>query len=277
MQFELMHLSLIPRAQKDLFEKVAISREAWLREVFAEKITFMHRREQFFYVPETDRTVDSAPLIAGRIGRRVSITENEPPESGLHETHRESWAASNIFIDPRHHDDGQKVAFQYREDIGQTLAIFSALAKHLNTNSEPIQPYAIEVAPISDADSFWDFAAKNEGNVTCVAFDLVTPNMFDGPENMDEEMKAMRDRERARKIKFELENPDSLDLNTPRVRGLVGYAAKGGGNIKARAKGRKSYNSKKKMKTVPIPEPEQTDAKSVLMDVIKAVKGLIFG
>jgi hypothetical protein len=277
MQFEMMHLSMLPRPQKDLFERIAVTREAWLRDIFSEKITFMHFREQFFYVPEPDKTIDAAPLIAGRIGRRVSITENEPPESGLHETQRPSWAAASIFIDPRHHDEGQKVAFQYRDDIGQPLSIFLDLAKHINTNSEPLQPYAIEVAPISDADSFWDFAAKNKGNVTCVAFDLVTPNMFDGPENMDKEMKEMRDQERARKIKFELENPDSLDLDTQRVKTIVAYAAKGGGNIKARAKGRKSYNSKKKIKTVTIDDPEQADAKSALMDVIKAVKVLIFG
>ena len=277
MQFELMHLTLLPRQQLELFERVGITREAWLREIFAEKILFMHRNEQFHYVPETDESIGYAPYIAGRIGRRVSVTENEPPEAGLHELHRPSWKASNLFIDPRHHDEGQKAALQYRDDIGKPLAILQSLANHINKEFEPRPPYAMQVAPISDADSFWDFAEKNEGNVTCVAFDLFTPNMFDGPENMDKEMKEMRDKERARKIKFELENPDSLDLNTPRVKALVSYAAKGGGSIKARAKGRKSYNSKRKVKTVPIPDPEQTDTKSALMDVIKAVKVLIFG
>jgi len=70
----------------------------------------------------------------------------------------------------------------------------------------------LSVAPIIDASTFWHFVNANKNAVTNVTFDLVPPNMFDGPENMDKELKELRDLERARKIRLELENPDSLNL-----------------------------------------------------------------
>ncbi len=277
MQFELMHLSLLER-ERDLFDpKIAISREAWLREAFGEKITFTHYREQFHYVPEPDTTLDFGPLIAGRIGRRVSVSENDPPEKGLHETHREAWMAADVFIDPTHHAEGQKAAVQYREDVGKAFSILESLAKHINAETDPRHPYVIEIARISDPQSFWDWANSNKGAVTSVEFELVTPNMFDGPENMAEEMKAMRDQERARRIRFEFENPDSLELDTSRVKTMVDYATKGGGNIKARTKTKKNFDSKKKAKVIAIPETDAAGAKSSIAAVLQAVKVLIFG
>lgn len=277
MQFEMMHLSMLER-QRELFDpRVAISRENWLREVFGETIAFTHYKMPFHYVPETDKTIVTAPFIVGRIGRRISVTENDPPEQGMHETQREAWIAAEVFIDPQPHEEGQKAAVQYRDDVGRAFAIFDSLVQHINKNSEPRHPYVIEVAPITDAQNFWDFATANKGAVTSVEFDLVTPNMFDGPENMDQEMKAMRDQERVRRLKFEIENPDSLELETPRIRTMVTYATKGGGNIKARAKNKKTYDSKKKAKVVPIPEPEVADIKARVEAVLQAVKMLIFG
>jgi hypothetical protein len=124
MQFELFHFSMIERGQGELFDQSpAPVREKWLRDVFSQKITFMHRGEQFHYVPETGMGVDPHPLIVGRIGRQVSMRENEPPEAGLHETHRIAWLASFLIIDPRSHAEGQKAAMQYREDIGKPLPL----------------------------------------------------------------------------------------------------------------------------------------------------------
>ena len=281
MIFELFHWSMIERPQIDAFERkslgdsLRITREAWLREVFGKMIAFGHHGHQFHYVPETMTARDAGPLMIGRIGRQVSVKENEPPDAGLHETQRDAWLASAFIMDPTYHDHGQRVTVQYREDIGKPLALLTSLAAHINRESPP-EPYSLSVAPIIDASTFWHFVNANKNAVTNVSFDLVPPNMFDGPENMDKELKELRDLEKARKIKLDLENPDSLNLETKRIHDIVDYAAQGGGDIKARAKGKKSYNSKRKIKTVHVEEIEGRATEAAVTELISNAKRIIF-
>jgi len=93
---------------------------------------------------------------------------------------------------------------------------------------------------------------------------------------MKEEMKAMRDVENARKLKIALESEDGLNLETKRIETIVDYTAKGGGNAKAKARNGKTYNSKRKIKKVPVPEPKAKQEKIRLAEILEAVKGLIF-
>lgn len=281
MILELFHWSMIERPQLDAFERQSlgekgrVNRETWLREVFGKKISFTHKGHQFHYAPEIDSSLDVAPLMLGRIGRQVRVKENEGPDSALHEIQRDAWHASTLFIDARHHDHGQRVAMQYRDDIGKPLALLLSLAAQINRESPP-EPYELSVAPIVDASTFWHFVEANPNAVTNVRFDLIPPNMFDGPENMDKELKELRDAEKARKIKLELENPDSLNLDTPRIHGIVDYAAQGGGDIRARAKGKKSYSSKKKIKTLRIEDVEEPQSRNALPELLRNAKRIIF-
>ena len=147
---------------------------------------------------------------------------------------------------------------------------------HRSIVSLPQEPYELSVAPIIDANTFWNFVNANPNAVTNVRFDLIPPNMFDGPENMDKEMKELRDAEKARKIKLELENPDSLNLDTPRIHGIVDYAAQGGGDIRARAKGSKTYNSKQKIKTHRIEDADDPQSRNALVELLRNAKRIIF-
>lgn len=281
MIFELFHWSMIERPQFDAFERKSlgergrISREKWLHEVFSKKIMFMHKGHQFHYAPKIDRRLKIAPLMMGRIGRQVRVKENEGPEGALDDIQRDTWHASTLFVDARHHEHGQRVAMQYRDDIGKPLALLLSLAAQVNRESPP-EPYELSVAPIIDASTFWHFVGANPNAVTNVRFDLIPPNMFDGPENMDKELKGLRDAEKARKIKLELENPDSLNLDTKRIRGIVDYAAQGGGDISARAKGNKRYSSKKKIKHHSIADAEDPQSSTALAELLTNAKRIIF-
>ena len=111
MQFQLLRLVLLRRAQPDMFEErgpdgTEITREKWLRRIFTGNIEYQHRGSECHFVPAED--FDEAPFIVGRMGRKRKIDENEPPSSGLKETSRDTWKAAIVLIDPRHHDDGQK-------------------------------------------------------------------------------------------------------------------------------------------------------------------------
>lgn len=60
MDFDLLRLSLIERQQQDLFASQAEppSREVWLREIFSNRIEFIHRADQFYFVPLTPALID---------------------------------------------------------------------------------------------------------------------------------------------------------------------------------------------------------------------------
>jgi hypothetical protein len=263
-QFELFRLSLLERGQRDLFAVFDGNsnppRELWLRRIFSEKIAFQHRGDTFHYVPEPD--VPDSPesvLILGRIGRQLSVRENEPPESGLHETVREAWRAARVFIDPTTHDDGQKVAIEDDSHIGKPKALLESLVEHINARV-PAERYYMEVAGIVDPATFWDFVNANLGDVTVVEFDFVAPNMFGGEEFLDKELREMRNVENVRRTKVKLENSDGLKLNTDRIATGVTYATRGGGAVKAQTRQRKRYNSASKIKRVSVPEAELTES-----------------
>lgn len=277
MQFDLMHLSLLAR-ERELFDsKVAQRREPWLREVFSDKIRFTHRGNVFYYVPDPDTPDGKTGLVVGRIVREMDSAENEPPEKGAREIHRPIYKGSLFLLDPTDHDEGQRAAIHHIDKIGQPISLMTSLASTINTGGDPRPPYVMEVAPISDARSFWEFVAQNEGaGITSVVFDLVTPNMFDGPEAIAEDMKALRDEEKAKRVRLGLESPDGLKLHTKRIESVVDYASKGGGRTVAKARNKKKYDSKGRIKRVPVPEPQSNEEKSRLAEILQSAKGLIF-
>ena len=81
----------------------------------------------------------------------------------------------------------------------------------------------------------------------------MVPNMFGTRNDLDRELRELRDNERVRKAKLALENEDGLNLNTERNRQTVNYTLEGGGGIKAKAKRKKhKFNSKRKGKRITI-------------------------
>lgn len=280
MQFELLRIVLLRRAQPDMFEGQGpdgreISREEWLRRVFSKSIEFQHRGAECHFVPAED--FDGAPFIVGRIGKKRKIDENEPPSSGLKETSRDVWKAAIVLIDPRHHEDGQKIAMEIDQQIGNPFALFSTLAELVNSQSE-FAPYWLEVNPITEPGDFWAFELENRGEITSISFGLLAPNMFGIRDDLDKDMRSLRDNERAQKAKLELFSKDGLELNTERVRQTVGYTLEGGGTIKAKSKKGRRFDSTKRAskKTIQTELPSDQEPPSFLTKAKRAISG-IFG
>lgn len=259
MQFELMRLSLAETAQGSLFADPAPAgerrtREQWLRDVFSRQHEFMHRGHTFHYRPATDPG-EAVPgnLLVGRIGRQIIVDENAPPEAGFEDTERPSWRASYVMIDPTSHPDGQKAAMGHLPTVGAPLAVFGALVDYLNNADAP---FTIEVHAIVPKDSFWEFVNEHSGAITWVQFEFVAPNMFGPADDYDREMRDMKEQERVQKAKMSIESRDGLQLYTPRVRRAVDYTEKGTGSIRAKAKNKKTYNSRAKAKRVNISNDE---------------------
>lgn len=247
------------------------TREQWLRNVFSQQHEFSHRGNSFTYVPDPDLSDDS--LVTGRIGRELTVRDNEPPEMGMHEQVHPAWQASVIVIDPRHHEDGQKAVMQGKEEIGKPVAVFQSLISKLNGDVE--SPYTVEAFGIVDPETFWDFVRANAGEVVAVSFEAVAPNMFGGKDDFERELRELRDKEKAQKTKVELLNDGGLNPDTERMHQVADYTLRGGGTIKARTRKKKRYNSKNKIQRAQIPEPP--DPESVAQHVLNWVKGLFSG
>lgn len=271
---EFIRLSLYARA--DLFVVTQpngeqYTREQWLRHMFSKQHDFMHRGATFAYVP--DESLSDASLVIGRIGRERLVRDNEPPEQGLHERVHAAWQASVAAIDPRHHEDGQKVVMQERSEIGKPVAVFQSLVAKLN--ADPAAPFTVEAFGIVDPQTFWDFVRSNKGEVVSVTFEAIAPNMFSGKDDFERELRELRDKEKAQRTKVELHNDRGLNPDTERMHQIVDYTVKGGGTIKARTKSKRRYNSKNKTKRQAIPEPENPE--NLGEHIVKFVKDAIAG
>jgi hypothetical protein len=277
MQFDLIRLILVSRAQTSLFERRSdsgdtLSREQWLRDKFSSTIEFTHARNEFHYIPDL---TSSRELIAGHIGRQFKSVENLSPDEGFKEVERSPWRASSIFIDPKHHEDGQKLGFEVKDHVGGGLPIIKSLAKHINQEID--EPYVIEANAIVDPETFWDFEKTYRGQIVSITFDLVAPNMFGIRDEMDKEMDRFKQEEKARNVSLTLRNPEGLRLNEKRVHETVNYATEGGGSITAKTKRRgKTFNSNRNGKRIGVDIPENID-KDTVSSIIDFVKAAVFG
>ena len=261
-RFELYRLSLLPNINGDLFEagEDKVTREQWLRRVFNQEQPFINRNSKFHYVPAAQDS--PANPVIGRIGRKILREENRPPSEGLEDVTHEAWIAAVLVLDPTHHDDGQKLALQTIDDVGRPLTLITKLVSTINERY-PYGPYAIQVAQITEEQSFWDFIKKNEGRVTSVTLDFIAPNMFGSDDEFSNEMRGFRDNEAARKVNLTLQNENGLQPDTVRMRRAVRYASRGGGKIRARAKSGKRFNSTDSVKRSYLKDVKETGAELI--------------
>ncbi|WP_155935028.1 hypothetical protein [Methylobacterium sp. 10] len=197
----------------------------------------------------------------GRIGRPKIIKENEPPEGGLEEIRRESWTAAHIYNDPRHHEDGQKVAFEQSE-LGAPLVILRSMVSQINKRYDA--PFAIAANPISHIDSFKSFIEQHPYDITYIQFDLNTPNMFGLRTTVDEEMRQAKDKFNAKRARIVLANEDGMQLKDNKISEIGGYALEGGGEVKAKAMNNASFSSSKTIETANVETPEGADERTIL-------------
>lgn len=252
--FELYRLSLLPRhsGQIDLLED--LSREEYLRRAFGRKIEFSYFGD-FHYVPLQNQPTG---YIVGKIGKPKSVKESLPPEQGLEDTIHQGWVSAIIVIDPKTHQDGQKVSVELNRSVSKPDTLLFGLVKAIN-DGNPKAPYVIEAGPITRVEEFWNFAEQNRGSITSVTFDFITPNMLGTSDNLDQELRDIRDSEQGERVTLGIKG-ESIKTDTPRIKRSVEYAKATGSRIRARAKtkgGRqKSFDSKSKKVSVVLKDTE---------------------
>jgi hypothetical protein len=260
-RFELFRISVLERREATLFSDRNQTREDYLRLVFGARRKFIFYGTDFHFVPEEIQTRDD--VIMARIGRPVAVEENRSPDEGFMETVHDGWKAAVVVIDPRHHEDGQKVAVAVDNKVGSPSGLIRELVNAINA-ADTHARWDIEVEPIVNAQSFWDFATKNKGAITSLTFEFVAPNMFGGTDELSEELREFRRNENAEKVTIALSSKEGLDTTTARTKEAVDYAVQGCGKIKAKAKGGKRFNSTNRVETATLEDDSLPEEPSLV-------------
>jgi hypothetical protein len=226
----------------------------FIREAFLKRIEFDYYYKKFFFVPAPE--IVDPTYIMGRIGREAPENENLPPEQGLVEITQGVWRALIVFIDPRHHSDGQKAAVSIDSKVGSSTRILQALCNAINEKNSESQ-WSIIATPIINSGDFWKFVREHDKSITSATFEFVAPNMFGGGDSASKESRRFRDEEKAHRIKVTLSSPDHLELDTPRIRDAVKYIERGQGEMKARTRDGKTFNSKNTKEIITISETDE--------------------
>jgi hypothetical protein len=254
--FELFHSSLLARPQADLFVN-DVSREQWLRRAFAEQFGFTHWKNEFFWVPKRVSEGD----IIGIVERLTSRDEHRPPDQGEGEIVGKVWQGARVLIDPTSHDLGQRVAFEVDQEIGLPHAVLGSLVAHLNSDGSA--PYQIELKPVFDPSTFWQFAEEHGNVLKRITFDFVLPNMWGARTSLDSELRATREKTGAQKVKVSLESQSGVRADTQKVRVGIAYSERGGASVTATALNGDPYSSGKKIKKTEIKADEAEGSDSV--------------
>lgn len=260
-RFDLFRFSLLLRRQRDAFSGPDPTREEYLRNVFQQSRKFNFYGTEFHYVPEQIQARED--IIMARIGRPVTVEENRPPEEGLAETIHDGWKAVVVVIDPSEHEDGQKVAVGDDPKVGSPVGLIRELVMSIN-EVMPHTAWDIEVEPITNPQSFWQFADRNKGQITHLTFEFVAPNMFGGSDDLSEELREFRKKENAEKVSITLSSKEGLDTDTKRTQEAVDYVVKGVGKITARTKLGRRFNSAKKVASTKLEDKEMPDEPTLI-------------
>lgn len=246
MRLFLFRLSLKPYRQAGIFQRRQAdgadhTRETWLRERLSQPLQFIHRQNDFYFVPEKSETKIPNEIIVGWVARPRAVNERTPPWDGLSLTEHESWQAALVMIDPRHHEDGQKVAMEARPDVGTPESILLSLARALSPNEQ--EPFSVTVFPIIEERSFASFAAAHPNSIKSITYEASVPNMFGGADDFSSEMRSLRDEANVSKVKTRLESDGTIDIERSKLSDIASHVERGGGKIKAITNDGASYNS----------------------------------
>jgi hypothetical protein len=247
-RFEQFRVSLILRDQKDLFqEETRPNPLGYLRTVFSEPRRFIYRKIAFQYLP--DQTRLASQYIFGGIGRERMAPEDVPTAAGFVEATHKGWKASLLVLDPANGGDGQKLAMEVDLQVGSPASLLTALAGAINeANASAL--YTIEVQPIFDGRSFWQFAEEHRGNITELTLDLVAPNGFwNASRTVKEEMRELNRRLKAQRVVNTVKSDEGINTDDEGVHEAVEYAESGSGAVRARSREGRRYNSKSKTRT----------------------------
>lgn len=247
--FSILHLSLVEN-KEPTFDSFSGSREEWLRFALKKPFEFQGRGGKLLYwVPKGARD----DLIFGLIQGKKPHKYHEPPSAGGGEVEGDFWQGAFVFLDPRHHDDGQKLAVE-NDVLGRPRALAKALFDHVNSMVEA--PYNCLAELVFNEDDFWRFAEESRGILRYIKFEFVVPNMW-GPQNdLEEDLKETGRQTGSDSVEVTFRGKEGVRTENEKVRNGVAYSGRGAGVVKAKNLEGKRFSSVKEATQVSIPKEE---------------------
>lgn len=229
-----------------------LPRQEYLEDVFNRRWHFSHYSKDMVYVPIERGEGDDQTFTFGRVGRKVSSSENASPDEKFETTKHVAWMAANLLLNTSSSPDGQKLAIQDRIEVGKPISIINSLVNHINETLED-SGWIISANPIVERQSFWEAVEKHKGQITRAEFTYVTPNVLGIRSKLNERLKEYRANENAQEVTVILSEPKGqLQLNSQEVHDAVDYTSEGGGSAKLKVGRETIFDSQETDKAVDV-------------------------
>jgi len=169
----------------------------------------------------------------------------------------ENWPSILVLIWNR--PDKQIIAIQERGAAFQKTDVVANTIAETANKVLVNQNLRVHVEALFLEKAFWDLIEEHKGKIKDIKFELITPNMANISETLSEELEDLAKGSNAAQSNLEIiADPDSsiiVEESDNRIRGLVQYSSKGGGDISIKLRGFKGrVHTKESKKRVDVDE-----------------------
>lgn len=127
-------------------------------------------------------------------------------------------------------------AFQHSETVARMVV--QSVSKILSERY-----LSVLFEPLFEESAFWDIIENNEGKISSIKFELITPNMANISGALSDNLKEFAKSTNSTKNNVSIEAPAHNSLNIDQenqtLQGLVNYSSQGGGDISIKIAGMK--------------------------------------
>lgn len=234
--FTILHLSLAEYPQPSLLAFKG-NRESWLRHALSERFVFVGRNSRRFeWVPK----IVSHEHILGLIQAEKPYAYHDAPAEGGGERVDNFWQGAYLFLDPSHHEDGQKMAIE-NDVVGTPLSLALAIFKNINSREET--PFSCIPKLIFKDQEFWKFAKESGEILRYITFKFAIPNMWSPQSDIEEDLKATGLETGAETVEVSFKSEGGVRTDNDRVKAAVEYSRRGAGTVTARNFQGKNFSS----------------------------------
>ncbi|WP_434613571.1 hypothetical protein [Tabrizicola sp. M-4] len=259
--FSIFHLSLVEHRQPTL-TSFRGSREQWLRLSLSERFEFSGwGGKELVWVPKGVTN----ELVFGLIQGKKPHSFHDSPNEGGAEKVDEFWQGAYLFLDPRHHDDGQKMAIE-NDVLGRPRALAKALFDHINGRDDA--SYSVIPELIFDETDFWKFAEESGKVLSFIRFEFAVPNMWDPQGDLEKDLRSTGRKTGTEQVDVTFRAKNGVTTDNDIIKSGVKYAGRGAGRIKARNRDGKRYSSETRATVESVPKADLDEASNDMIEQI---------
>lgn len=227
-----------------------MNREQWLRTSLRKQFEFIGwGGREYVWLPKSTEFA----LIFGLIQTRKPHTYHTSPSLGGEEVNEDFWQGAYLFLDPSHHEDGQKLAIE-NDVVGAPNSLAKALFGHINALE--IAPYVIKPSLMFDKNDFWSFSEESGDRLKYVRFSFVVPNMWDPQSDLERDLRDTGKDTDSDEVEVAFKGSRGVKTRNQRIEKAVDYVSRGAGQIRAKNMENESFSSKARATKTSVPREE---------------------